>query len=182
MKLVRAHVHMLAHIFALVLRLILPLIFMKCTPAFADADMDSILIGDWQYDGFFYRDHRYPNPNPDLTVLFSFNSDHTHRLYWKRADETKFCERRGTWSIRGELLEQEVTWLNPDNDSSCAQDPDMQPHQTTQTRFKVDDHELGFYLNLDDQTFIYILKRIDANHIDANRGDKSGAGSNRVGH
>jgi hypothetical protein len=123
----------------------------------ASADLSHDILGKWRYDGFIYRDHRYPNPNPRLNVEFMFIPDHTARLFWKREDETGFCERKGVWQVEGDLLIQSVNWLNPANDPSCSQDPDMQINRTTQNRIDLMGTQLNLHLNLDGRDFIYIL-------------------------
>jgi hypothetical protein len=128
--------------------------------ASAYADLNSDVAGNWQYDGFFYQGHRYPNPNPALKLTFTFNADQSERLYWKRDDEAGFCERKGTWSLQSDLLNQTVTWLNPANDPSCAQDSDMQMGRATQNHISIDKDELSIHMDLNGQDFIYLLKRL----------------------
>lgn len=123
------------------------------------ANPDQAILGTWHYAGFEYQNHFYANPNPKLTVQFDFNSDHTSRLYWHRADESAFCERRGTWNLQGDELIQTVTWLNPANDSSCGQDSDMQMNRTTDNRISFTANQLDLHMSLDGEDFIYILAR-----------------------
>lgn len=135
------------------------LILLWCVPP-AFADLANDITGRWQYDGFFFQDHRYPNPNPHLQVLFTFNADRTARLFWRRDDQPGFCERTGTWRLEGEELVQDSTWFNPANDPSCGQDPDMQPGRSTRNRIAVHDEELDLYMKLDSRDFLYVLKRV----------------------
>ncbi len=126
----------------------------------AQADLANDLQGNWRYDGFFYQGHRYPNPNPDLKLTFTFNADNTARLYWKRDNENGFCERKGTWSLQGDVLIQTTTWLNPANDSSCGQDSDMQMGRMTQNQVTLTKDQLSLHMDLNGQEFLYILIRI----------------------
>ncbi|MGZ3723117.1 MAG: hypothetical protein ACXVA9_09315 [Bdellovibrionales bacterium] len=126
-----------------------------CTAFAADPE----ILGDWHYDGFFYQNHRYPNPNPELKLVFTFSADHTERLYWKRDSETGFCERKGTWEFQDDVLKQTVTWLNPDNDDSCSNDPDMQIGKATQNLIQIHETQLDLHMDLNGQDFIYILIR-----------------------
>jgi hypothetical protein len=128
------------------------------SPAFAATQTD--VLGVWQYDGFFYQNHRYPNPNPELKLTFTFLDDKTAQLYWKRDNEDGFCERKGTFEVQNDVLKQTVTWLNPANDASCAKDPDMQMPRTTENKFAVDKGELSLHMDLDGKDFIYILKKL----------------------
>ena len=120
---------------------------------------DSDIVGNWHYDGFFYQDHRYPKPDADLNVEFTFNADHTERLYWKRTSETGFCERKANWEFANGILKQEVTWINPANDPSCAKDPDMQMPRVTQNKVELYGAQFNMHMDLNGQDFIYILIR-----------------------
>lgn len=135
---------------------LLSLLFLMSGPA-ASADLNHDIVGEWRYKGFIYRGQYYPNPNPKLDVEFKFNSDHTARLFWKREDEIGFCERKGDWWVKSELLIQSVTWLNPDNAPSCSQDPDMQMNRITENRIEISGTQLNLHLDLNGQDFIYIL-------------------------
>lgn len=121
------------------------------------------LVGTWQYVGFHYEGRDYPNPNPDLTLLFTFNADGTSHLYWSRKNESGFCERRGIYRLDGDLLWQKTTWVNPENDRSCAMDSDMQPDRETTTTIRLQEDKLAFVLHLDDQEFLYKLERVPLN-------------------
>lgn len=124
------------------------------------AQAGSVIEGTWKYDGFHYDGHRYPNPNPDLTLLFTFYGRSSSHLIWFRANESGFCERKGIFEIReNENLYQKVTWVNPANLGECGRDPDMQLHRETTVRFGVTEHELHLFLDLNGKEFIYILRR-----------------------
>jgi hypothetical protein len=120
------------------------------------------VVGNWQYDGFYYQEHRYENPNSNLVLVFTFNADGTERLFWSRTDEKGFCERKGTYTIEGDKLIQQTTWLNPDNDSSCSSDPDMQPNRTTETVIDMNDGNLNIHMDLNGAPFLYILKSVSS--------------------
>lgn len=119
----------------------------------------SILIGTWQYDGFFYEGQRYPNPNPSLVLTFDFLGNGESHLQWHREGEPGFCERRALYRVENDLLFQKVFWINPKNAADCAKDPDMQPDDETETRFEIQNGELHFFFDLNGKEFIYILKR-----------------------
>lgn len=117
------------------------------------------LLGAWHYTGFQYDGHRYPNPNPKLLVRFTFREDGTAHLYYNRQSESGICERISKYDVEGDVLRQEVIWVNPRNDVSCARDPDMQMGQKTETRIVIVEPELHMYLLLNGRDFIYILER-----------------------
>lgn len=117
------------------------------------------IIGTWRYAGFRYDDKQYPNPNPDLELLFTFREDGVSRLYWHRKNETGFCERLADYRLDGEMLWQKNTWVNPANDHSCSSDPDMQPGRETTTPVRLSQNELAFVLELNGREFLYRLVR-----------------------
>lgn len=117
------------------------------------------IYGVWQYDGFHYEGHRYPNPNPDLFLTFTFD-DTQSRLFWKRQNETGFCERLAEFKVSDGYLWQKVTWLNPKNSFECGKDPDMRLGSETQVRFQITDEHLELYFDINGKEFIYLLKPI----------------------
>lgn len=120
------------------------------------------IIGTWQFAGFRHNGDFYPNPNPNLVLKFTFNSDNTNHLIWYRTNEPGFCERRGEYQLRGDILWQKTTWLNPLNDRSCGSDPDMQPNRETNTPILLSEGELAFVLNLDGRDFFYLLRPVQS--------------------
>ncbi len=122
----------------------------------------ALVAGSWQYDGFWFEGHRYPNPNPSLVLTFTFDEGGTSHLYWHRIGEPGFCERKAEYEIRGDLLYQKVTWLNPKNAMDCGRDPDMQLGKETLVKFTFNENELHFYFELNGKEFIYILKNLPA--------------------
>jgi hypothetical protein len=127
------------------------------TQAFAASSRE--LLGRWQYDGFLYEGHRYPNPNPDLDLTFTFLVDGKSRLSWLRKNDGTFCERIADYQVVEEHLLQKVTWVNPKNASECRADSDMQLGQETDTVISIEEPELTFFVNLNGKPFLYILKR-----------------------
>lgn len=127
-------------------------------PAFAIGQPN--IVGKWQYDGFLYEGHRYPNPNPELELTFTFDKSGQDRLFWKRRNEDGFCERFATYQLVENHLYQKVTWVNPKNAVECAKDSDMRLGQETEIEISFDESELSFHFNLNGKTFLYILRRI----------------------
>lgn len=127
------------------------------------------IIGTWQYAGFRYNGDTYPNPNPNLVLKFSFDAEGNSHLIWYRTNEPGFCERRGEYRVNGDELWQKTTWVNPENDRSCASDPDMQLARETTTRFLLTADDLTFVLSLDGCDFFYLLRA--AQSVPASEGD-----------
>lgn len=117
------------------------------------------LIGVWQYDGYIYQGQRYPSPNPDLYLTFTFRDDSRVRLFWNRRNESGFCEREAHYSLKQDQLFQRIDWVNPENLPECQNDPDMQLGRETTTKIRIASGELHFYLHIDDDDFIYVLKQ-----------------------
>ena len=122
---------------------------------------DTSLVGEWKFTSVFYRGQELPAPNPDLNLRYTFNADGTSRMYWDRANRAGFCERQGRYLIHDEILTDEVTWINPQNDSSCHQDPDMQVGTRSSVPFRFDHDRLVLDLPLGDESIGYIWTRAD---------------------
>lgn len=118
----------------------------------------ALILGTWQYDGFFFDGHRYPNPNPNLNLQFTFTETVSHLIWW-RTGEAGFCEREADYSVEKDLLRQKVTWVNPANLFECSRDPDMHLGQETANPFVIENDELKFTFELNGKPFIYILRR-----------------------
>lgn len=121
------------------------------------------LEGVWKYDGLVYEDIRYPLPNENLDLTFTFRQNGTARLFWQRRNEAGFCEREGIFWVSGDLLYQESIWLNPENRFDCQEDPDMIPGRKTINRFVIKETELHIYFVLDEKDLIYVLKKQASN-------------------
>lgn len=121
---------------------------------------DREVWGRWTFVGLLFEGRRYDRPNPDLRVEFTFNSNGTHQLRWHRVNEIGFCERRGPYRVQQGVLWQKVSWLNPNNESECGRDPDMQLDRETENYVTFQGDELGISMDLDGKELIYLLKRI----------------------
>ena len=126
------------------------------SPLFAEGPED--LIGYWQYDGFFYEDNRYANPNPDLNLIFRFEENGTSHLVWTRKNDGEFCERHAQYVADAQTLSQTVSWVNPKNSKACAADQDMQLGRQTETHYEFHGEELWLQFDLNGKPFFYILK------------------------
>lgn len=132
----------------------------------------SDLLGTWRYDGFFYQNHRYENPNPELILTFTFKADGTNRLFWYRTNDPGFCEREANYYVSQDELTQKITWANPANRSDCAKDPDMQVGRTSTVRIDTLGDELHFLLELKGEPFHYILRRCSPSETNCPTGSR----------
>lgn len=121
----------------------------------------SYMIGKWQFIGIIFDDVYQDRPNPNLILTFEFNSDGTDILHWKRVGEDGFCERHGQWSLENGVLEDEVVWVNPNNNDTCASDPDMQLGKISYTPVWVADGKLYTEFPFADKVMIYVWDNID---------------------
>lgn len=131
-------------------------IFALLLGAFSPSD----LAGSWVYDGYIYQGDRFPLPNPNLYLVFNFKTSSRVNLFWTRSQDGRFCEREAFYSINGDLLYQKIDWVNPDNAPDCAQDPDMQFGRESITKINLVADELHLYFNLNQEEFIYVMKKV----------------------
>lgn len=132
--------------------------FFCLSSGFAQIQQSDSILGTWRFTKYKYQGQVQPAPNSDLLLTFTFYSDLTSRLFWKRQGEEGFCERIATYSITQDILTQKTIWLNPKNHSSCGKDPDMRPDQKSMMSFLLRDNELIFVLELSGEPFYYILE------------------------
>jgi hypothetical protein len=119
------------------------------------------LVGHWLYYKKIFQGHEMPEP-PEATLRlhFDFEADGSDHLYWWHEGEKDLCERKGTHTVEnGNTLVDTNTWVNPKNDSSCANDPDMQQGRVTRTPISFAGADLQFFLALGDDTLIYVWRR-----------------------
>jgi hypothetical protein len=127
---------------------------------FSASNKSDEIVGSWKFMGFFYQGKLHPPLNPDLVLIFQFRPDGTDTIYWTRLNEKGFCERRGKYKIEDTFLTDEVTWVNPDNDRSCGQDPDMQVGKITRNSFAIKNDQFLLDLGLSGESFIYVFDRL----------------------
>ncbi|MCX7977942.1 MAG: hypothetical protein N2578_02960 [Bdellovibrionaceae bacterium] len=121
------------------------------------------IVGSWLFVKYKYRGVVIPAPNPNLRQIMTFTDSGTSTLFYKRLDEDGFCERRAvfTYSPASKLLFQQVVWVNPDNHSSCAMDPDMQLGKKTENKAWVESGSFYLELPLSDETITFIWSPIE---------------------
>ncbi|MCB0411814.1 MAG: hypothetical protein KDD22_04770 [Bdellovibrionales bacterium] len=121
---------------------------------------EEALLGIWQFQNIIYQGKEMELPNPDLVLQFEFRGDGTDRLTWFRRKESGICDRRAQFSYDGEMLDQKIDWVNPENTIGCGQDTDMQIGNETSTKLKLRDGQLHLYLQLNGKDFIYVMKKL----------------------
>ena len=125
---------------------------------FSERD-SSWMVGAWKFSGYIYHNEFKLPLNPHLILVFQFFADGTNDLAWRRDEEPGFCERKGTFSLDGDFLNEEVTWINPENDVSCSQDPEMVLGRKTNDEIHLVDGKIQLYLSLSGEPFIYVFER-----------------------
>ena len=119
------------------------------------------LPGTWQFTQLRQQGQLLAPPNPDLILLFRFDSAGNSDLFWSRKNQSGFCEHRGHYvAIDGKLTET-VTWINPDNLPECSSDPDMQMGRETTNPYRLVDGKMEMDFNLGNDTLTYIWTRVD---------------------
>lgn len=121
------------------------------------------LIGNWHFIGYIYQGNFRPPLNPNLNIIFRFESDGTDYLFWNRQAENGFCERRGQFSVENGALNDEVLWTNPNNFVDCSQDPDMQIGKKTSTPIVLVNGQIQLNLGLAGDPFFYVFEPIPKN-------------------
>jgi len=94
------------------------------------------LIGLWLFVGLFYHGEVRPPLNPDLRIYYSFINETENELYYYRNHEDGYCRRRALYKIKDSWIEQKITFVDPNNHSSCAMDPDMQLGKISYSHFR----------------------------------------------
>ena len=121
---------------------------------------DLSVNGQWQYDGFLHDGIRYPNPNPNLVLVFTFYEGGLSWLYWFRHGENGHCESLAKYTVNENNLSQLTIWENPLNAPTCPQDSGSGADEVSTTPYSIEGQELRLHLELDGRPFLYILKYI----------------------
>ena len=132
--------------------MILPIIFAMTVPV-------AQLTGGWKYVAYEY-DGQTHAVSSGVDLRFHFESNGKAKIRWHYEDVENFCERLSEFKIvENNWIYQKVTWVNPENHSSCASDPDMKMDKESFTRFKFKAERLLLIMDLGDKQFIYILEK-----------------------
>lgn len=120
----------------------------------------SDIIGEWKFSQIILDGKTYPMPNPDLDLRMTFSEDGNSRLFWSRAGEEGFCERRALYYYDSLVLYQLTVWVNPLNDFECQKDPDMQMSKETRNHVRIQDKKLFLDLQLSDKILTYVMFKV----------------------
>jgi hypothetical protein len=118
------------------------------------------IYGNWQFHRYIHNGVQNPIPNPQLVLQYEFLLDGTNRLFWIRKNETGFCERKARFEYDGQFIDQEVTWVNPENARECRQDVDMQLGNINRARLERKEEFLHLHVPFSGDEFIYVFRRI----------------------
>lgn len=133
------------------------IMFLLLIPSYVSAaPPEQPLVGSWQAIGYYYENNFIQPDDPQLTLVFDFFPDGTHRLFWKLKGENSFCERKGLWRTEEDQLFIEVTWVNPDNGASCSSDPDMKNGLKTQSKISFVNDQLWLEIPFSDTYMTYV--------------------------
>ena len=137
--------------------LLLLLTFLATTTAFAES-----LPGKWFYYKKVYREQEMPEPpEATLRLFFEFTETGESRLYWWHEGQNDHCERRGRYYVEGEVLVDQVTWVDPKNTYGCSSDPDMRLGRVTRTLLHFSDRDLWLNIGLGNESLFYVWKRVE---------------------
>lgn len=121
---------------------------------------DPGLHGQWRFYKKIFQGQEMPEPpSANLRMFFEFSPSGDSRLWWWREGENDRCQRRGKFSVEGNTLVDEVTWVDPENTPQCAQDPDMQPGKVTRTPFRFRGEDLSLELHLNGEPLEMVWRR-----------------------
>ncbi len=118
------------------------------------------LSGEWKFIEMIYKGQRMARPNPELNLRWTFFANGTERLYWDRENIPGFCERFSTFKVENNYLKEDVFAINPNNNSDCSKDPDMQLGPKGATFIEKVADEIWLHLQMGDEDLIYVLKEI----------------------
>jgi hypothetical protein len=123
----------------------------------------SDVIGTWRYVSYLYHGQINPLPNPDLELLFKFDTKGIMTISWTRKNDTGFCEAESSFQIVNNQLISQVTKTNPKNTIECSMDPDMQVGKKSTDPIELRDNQLFLNIGLSGEDFYYIFDLIDTN-------------------
>ncbi len=124
-----------------------------------NADVSNSHHGCWKLESVKWQNKIRPPFNPNLQLYFIFYKNNTLRVYWNfKNDPETFCERISSYSFDGEVLDETVLWLHPDNSPECSKDPDMHVGRNMLTPLSVTSEKLTLHLNFSGDPLDYIYK------------------------
>lgn len=122
------------------------------------------LSGTWRFVAMIFDGQRMPPRDARLDLKYTFDAQGLSRLAWSYDQWQTLCERRGRYAVElhddGTTVRDEVTWVNGDNRSDCASDPDMQVGRVTRAPFRLsDDGKLQIDIAMSGQWLTYEWQR-----------------------
>lgn len=118
------------------------------------------IVGHWDYHSYIYQGHEIVLPRESKTKLFYvFDGEGSSELQWSNADDHSFCDRKGVYTYDGKNLQDQVTWVNPENSPSCASDADMQIGRVAVSAARVNGDRLEVDIPVSEEIITYIWYR-----------------------
>jgi hypothetical protein len=131
-------------------------------PSLSKADTAS-LVGHWQFYKKVFQGQEMPEPpTATLHLHFEFTADGESSLYWWHESDGDHCARKGHYVVDGEVLRDEITWVDPKNTRDCSDDVDMQLGRKTSTPFFFSGPDLAIRFQLDGEPLDMVWKKIDS--------------------
>lgn len=120
----------------------------------------SSVEGRWRFYKKIYQGNEMPEaPGATLRMFFEYGEAGDSHLYWWHEGESDHCSRRGRYHIEAGHIVEEVTWVDPLNTFSCAQDPDMQLGRRTRTPYYFQGNDLALRFHLGDEPLDLIWRK-----------------------
>lgn len=119
--------------------------------------------GHWFFHKKIYQGQEMPEPpSATLRMHFVFSPPGESTLSWWHEGEEDHCARKAVYSVEGNLLLEEVIWVDPENSSFCAEDPDMQLGKKSRTPFYFYGNDLAIRFYLGDEPLDLIWRKLPA--------------------
>ena len=124
-------------------------------------DQANKLLGTWGLAHYIYNDQILPVRDSNMALIFKFENKVSSTTWYNKSDKKQlFCNRKADYSLEGNQLFQKVTWIDPENTSTCSEDPDMVFGSQSESKFKIVDSELHLYVQLSNDWLIYVFERV----------------------
>ena len=122
-------------------------------------EVSSSHFGCWKLESVKWQNKIRPPFNPNLQLYFILYKNDTLRVYWNfKNDPDTFCERVSRYNYDGEILDETVMWLHPENSPECSKDPDMHVGRNMLTPLSVENDKLTLHLTFSGDNLDYIYK------------------------
>ena len=119
----------------------------------------SNLIGVWIFTALLYKGEVIPPPNPNLHIFMTFQNQVQNEIYYYRSNESGFCRRLANYNLNEDILEQTVTYVDPENNSECSMDTDMQLNNYSKVHYYIKNEQLHLELTLGEENIEYIFDK-----------------------